>query len=201
MLLLLIICAKTKPVERRNVLFLLGLLNFTITFILQKHIIAADDAGFESGTYLNKIVQTPNIDAFAKRSLIFNKNFVSVSSCSPSRAAILTGQPSHQNGMYGLHQAENNFNSFYDVQSLPKILKQNKIRTGLIGKKHVGPSEVFKFDYEQTEENNSVNQVGRNITKIKLLVREFLNSTNEDPFFLMVAFHDPHRCGHVSYKL
>ena len=53
----------------------------------------ADDAGFESGTYLNKIVQTPNIDAFAKKSLIFNKAFVSVSSCSPSRAAILTGQP------------------------------------------------------------------------------------------------------------
>lgn len=100
--------------------------------------------------------------------------------------------------MYGLHQAENHFNSFDDVRSLPTILRENKIKTGLIGKKHVGPSTVFKFDYEQTEENNSVNQVGRNITKIKLLVREFLNSTNDDPFFLMVAFHDPHRCGHVS---
>lgn len=114
--------------------------------------ILADDAGFESGTYLNKIVQTPNIDAFAKKSLIFTKAFVSVSSCSPSRASILTGQPSHQNGMYGLHQAENHFNSFDDVQSLPTILMKNKIRTGIIGKKHVGPSEVFKFDYEQTEE-------------------------------------------------
>lgn len=160
--------------------------------------ILADDAGFESGTYLNKIVQTPNIDSFAKRSLIFNKAFTSVSSCSPSRAAILTGQPSHQNGMYGLHQAENHFNSFDDVQSLPTILRKNQIKTGLIGKKHVGPSSVFKFDYEQTEETHSINQVGRNITKIKLLVREFLNSTNDDPFFLMVSFHDPHRCGHVS---
>lgn len=121
-----------------------------------------------------------------------------MSSCSPSRAAILTGQPSHQNGMFGLHQAENHFNSFDDIQSLPNILRKNKIRSGLIGKKHVGPAEVFKFDYEQTEENHSVNQVGRNITKIKLLVRDFLSSTNDDPFFLMVAFHDPHRCGHVT---
>lgn len=100
--------------------------------------------------------------------------------------------------MYGLHQAENHFNSFDDVQSLPTILRKNNVRSGLIGKKHVGPSEVFKFDYEQTEEQHSVNQVGRNITKIKLLVREFLNSTGDNPFFLMVAFHDPHRCGHVT---
>lgn len=45
---------------------------------------------------------------------------------------------------------------------------------GIIGKKHVGPRDVYKFDYEQTEENNSVLQVGRNITHIKLLVRDFL---------------------------
>lgn len=158
----------------------------------------ADDAGFESGTYLNKIVQTPNIDKLAKRSLIFNKAFVSVSSCSPSRAAILTGQPSHQNGLYGLHQAENHFNSFDNIKSLPNVLSENKIRTGLIGKKHIGPDQVFKFDYEETEEKHSINQVGRNITKIKLLVREFLDSSKSSPFFLMVAFHDPHRCGHVT---
>ena len=57
---------------------------------------------------------------------------------------------------------------------------------------------MFKFDYEQTEENHSINQVGRNITKIKLLVREFLAGNTENPFFLMVAFHDPHRCGHIT---
>jgi len=43
----------------------------------------ADDGGFEMGTYLNKICQTPNLDNLAKRSLIFNKAFTSVSSCSP----------------------------------------------------------------------------------------------------------------------
>lgn len=47
-----------------------------------------------------------------------------------SRAALLTGMPSHQNGMYGLHQSENHFNSFDKINSLPKILKKNGIRTG-----------------------------------------------------------------------
>ena len=152
------------------------------------------------GTYNKKVVQTPNLDALAKNSLIFNNAYASVSSCSPSRASILTGMPSHQNGMYGLHNGVHNFNSLDKVKSLPNILKDSGIKTGLIGKKHVGPTDVFQFDYEQTEEKHSINQVGRNITNIKLMVREFLDQIKKgnDPFFLMVAFHDPHRCGHIT---
>lgn len=45
--------------------------------------LAADDGGFELGAYGNKICQTPNIDALARRGLLFNNAFVSVSSCSP----------------------------------------------------------------------------------------------------------------------
>ncbi|VVC95476.1 unnamed protein product [Leptidea sinapis] len=134
-----------------------------------QHSVKPDDGGFELGVYGNKICQTPNIDALARRSVIFNNAFTSVSSCSPSRAALLTGRPSHQNGMYGI-----------------------------IGKKHVGPDDVYKFDYEQTEENNHINQVGRNITHIKLLTRQFLRDAKKSSngFFLYVGFHDPHRCGH-----
>ena len=88
--------------------------------------------------------------------------------------------------------------------------------SGIIGKKHVGPGSVYPFDYAYTEENNSVLQVGRNITRIKLLVRKFFQTHKEEvyerrhktkenkgnvkgeerPFFLYVAFHDTHRCGH-----
>uniref|UniRef100_A0A6M2DWX7 Putative sulfatase n=1 Tax=Xenopsylla cheopis TaxID=163159 RepID=A0A6M2DWX7_XENCH len=162
-------------------------------------VLFADDGGFEIGAYREKICQTPNLDALAKKSLIFNNAYTSASSCSPSRASLLTGQPSHQNGMYGLHQGVHHFNSFSNIISLPKILQQNGIRTGIIGKKHVGPDDVFKFDYEQTENQHPINQVGRNITFIKLLVREFLQQNNgKQPFFLYVAFHDPHRCGHVT---
>ncbi|XP_076242988.1 N-sulfoglucosamine sulfohydrolase [Calliopsis andreniformis] len=160
-------------------------------------LLLADDGGFEMRSYLNKICQTPNLDKLAKESLLFNNAYTSVSSCSPSRSSLLTGLPNHQNGMYGLHHGIHHFNSFDNVQSLPKILKKNNIRTGIIGKKHVGPVDVYPFDFSQTEENNSILQVGRNITKIKLLVREFLSQNRTKPFFLYVAFHDPHRCGHT----
>lgn len=61
--------------ERRNVLVIIG-----------------DDAGFETQVYNNTVCKTPNINALAKRSVIFRNAFTSVSSCSPSRSAILTGE-------------------------------------------------------------------------------------------------------------
>ncbi|XP_071443861.1 N-sulphoglucosamine sulphohydrolase-like [Hetaerina americana] len=156
-------------------------------------IIVADDGGFEMGLYNSKCL-TPNLDALSKRSLIFNNAYTSVSSCSPSRSAILTGLPNHQNGMYGLHNGVHHFNSLEKTISLPAILAENGIRTGIIGKKHVGPNKVYPFHFSETEENNDIDQVGRNITKMKELAREFLLNRTE-PFFLYVGFHDPHRCG------
>lgn len=180
-------------------------------------LIIADDAGFETEVYNNSVVHTPHLRSLAQRSVVFSNAFTSVSSCSPSRSTILTGLPQHQNGIYGLHQGVHNFNSFDGVQSLPLLLSQADIDTGIIGKKHVGPGPVYPFDFAYTEENNSVLQVGRNITRIKLLVRKFFQTHKEEalkqtqeegngnsgnmkkderPFFLYVAFHDTHRCGH-----
>lgn len=54
---------------------------------------SADDGGFESGAYNNSVISTPHLDALARRSLTFRNAFTSVSSCSPSRASLLTGLP------------------------------------------------------------------------------------------------------------
>lgn len=51
--------------------------------------------------------------------------------------------------------------------------------SGIIGKKHVGPETVYPFDFAFTEENSSVMQVGRNITRIKQLVRKFLQTLED----------------------
>ena len=164
-------------------------------------LIISDDGGFEMGTYNNTVCKTPHLDQLATRGVTFRRGFTSVSSCSPSRSAILTGLPQHQNGMYGLHHTVHHFNSFDAVQSLPLILNNaGKYRTGIIGKKHVGPDYVYPFDFSYTEENYPINQIGRNITLIKNLVHKFLSEESNDtrPFFLYVAFHDPHRCGHTN---
>ena len=48
------------------------------------------------------------------------------------RSAVLTGLPQHQNGMYGLHHSVHHFNSFDEVKSLPRILKNHGVRTGTL---------------------------------------------------------------------
>jgi N-sulfoglucosamine sulfohydrolase len=85
-----------------------------------------DDGGFEIGTFGNNVTNTPNIDGLAARAgaTVYDRAYTAVSSCSPSRSAILTGLPTHQNGMYGLHQYPGNFQSNTNVHSLPNLLNK-----------------------------------------------------------------------------
>ena len=119
---LIILC---KLVQARNTLVLFGkprsLLFPPITFVRNKekqfYCHTADDYGLESGFNGNPIIQTPHLDALAAQSVIFNNAFTSVSSCSPSRSALLTGLPIHQNGMNGLHHDVHHFNSYDEVRT------------------------------------------------------------------------------------
>src|SRR3954468_22736173 len=116
---LLLLAAGTAAADgpRRNVLLLI-----------------ADDLGMQVGCYGDKVIKTPNIDALAKSGTRFTHGFASVSSCSPSRATMLTGLPTHQNGQYGLAHATHNQHSFDAVQSLPKLLGKAGYRTAVIAK-------------------------------------------------------------------
>nr|KAG5687627.1 hypothetical protein BaRGS_020028 [Batillaria attramentaria] len=99
--------------------------------------------------------------------------------------------------MYGLAHDPHHFSSFDGVQSLPNILAQHNIRTGIVGKYHVAPASVYRFEYDASSARYDVDQVGRNITCMRQHVRQFLQQSRNDtrPFFLYVAWHDPHRCG------
>ena len=78
MLLLMVVGAGAAP---KNVVFLV-----------------ADDLGRQVGCYGDAVAKTPNIDALAASGTRFTNAFASVSSCSPSRATMLTGMPTHMNG-------------------------------------------------------------------------------------------------------
>src|SRR5262245_1635651 len=161
-------------------------------------LLIADDLGMQVGCYGDKVAKTPNIDALARAGTRFTNGFASVSSCSPSRAAILTGLPTHQSGQYGLAHATHNAHSFTDVQSIPRLLKAAGYRTGVIAKLHVQPAEVYPWDVE-------VRANGRNGAVVAAAAKKFIEESGDKPYFLLVGFTDPHRAklgfdSDVAYK-
>ena len=66
------------------------------------YIMADDHAAHAISAYGSRINRTPNIDRIAAGGMRFDNCFCTNSICTPSRAAILTGQYSHRNGVYTL---------------------------------------------------------------------------------------------------
>ena len=56
-------------------------------------------------SHLSGFANTPNIDRIARDGMLFRNCYVANSICTPSRAAILTGEHSHHNGVYTLQDA------------------------------------------------------------------------------------------------
>src|SRR3982751_7004210 len=73
--------------------------------------ILSDDHAYQAiSAYGSKLMQTPNIDRIAKQGAIFQNVFVTNSLCAPSRATLLTGKYSHQNGLT-INNISNPFNT------------------------------------------------------------------------------------------
>lgn len=159
---------------------------------LDKHnvlLIIADDQGLDLGACGNNSVSTPSLDQLAKSGTFFTNAFATVSSCSPSRSVIFSGLYSHSNGMYGLAHDVHNQHLLPFVETLPKLLKQGGYATCLIGKKHILPESSLPFDQDLVPE-----RPGKRDTKILAeAARKFFQEQGGRPFFLVVAFSDPHR--------
>ncbi len=152
-------------------------------------LIVADDLN-DCGCYGNAKIKTPNIDALAANGTRFTHAFACASSCSPSRAAIYTGLHTHTSGQYGLAHAMHNQSTFANVQSLPRVLRAAGYYTGIIGKIHVQPKEVYPWEVELSDKGTFGN---RDVGMMARQARQFFTDSGDKPFFLVVAFGDPHR--------
>ncbi|WP_423915383.1 sulfatase family protein [Flavobacterium sp.] len=92
------------------------------------------------GSRLAKLNPTPTLDQIAKEGIIFDNCFVNNSICTPSRAAILTGQHSQANGVLDLEGVLP-----MDRQYLPIELKKLGYQTAMVGKWHL--HDQPNFDY------------------------------------------------------
>jgi N-sulfoglucosamine sulfohydrolase len=154
-------------------------------------LLVADDLGLDLGCYGNTTIKTPNLDALAKDGVRFTHAFATVSSCSPSRASLYTGLHTHTSGQYGLAHATHNFQTFDNVKSLPRVLRDAGYRTGIIGKVHVLPQAVYPFEVEISTGLGG----NRNVVEMARRAKQFFTDAADKPFFLVMGFGDPHRAG------
>lgn len=148
----------------------------------------ADDLGRFIGCYGEDAIRTPNIDALARSGTRFDMAFTSTASCSASRSVIYTGLHTHETGMYGLHHDHHHFMTFGHVETAPRLLGRAGYHTGIIGKVHVGPPEVYPWDLREESGTRDVGWVAERADA-------YFTDRKADgrPFFLTVGFIDPHR--------
>jgi arylsulfatase A-like enzyme len=168
-------------------------------------IMSDDHAAHAMSCYDSKINETPNLDRIANGGMRFDHCFCTNSICAPSRAAILTGQYNHINGVRTL--ADNLDGNRPNVQ---KELQAHDYQTAIIGKWHLGhgiDNDPTGFDYwnvlpgqgdyhdpqmiEMGVEKQYDGYVTDIITDLSL---DWLKNRNQDkPFMLMCHHKAPHR--------
>jgi arylsulfatase A-like enzyme len=160
----------------------------------------------------NPDVQTPHIDQLAAEGILFRQTFANTPVCCPARATILTGTYTNRNGMLA-----NDLRLKESLVSLADIYGHAGYRTGFIGKWHLdggprlpgfvppGPRR-HGFQYWAANECNHnyfYNWYFRDenvpIVSEKYepefwtdLAIDFLNESQDKPFFLMLAPGAPH---------
>ena len=106
-----------------------------------------DDHSYQTisayGGELTKLAPTPNLDRLAKKGMLFQRAFVENSLSTPSRACLMTGLYSHQNGQRTLFGMVDTTKTF-----VSEILQQNGYQTAVVGKWHMR-CEPKGFDYYQ----------------------------------------------------
>jgi N-sulfoglucosamine sulfohydrolase len=147
----------------------------------------ADDMGQDAGCYGNPDVKTPALDQLAREGTLFKYAFCTTASCSASRSVILSGLQNHSTGHYGHSHAAHHFTTYRSVRSLPVILGEHGYRTGRIGKYHVAPEEVYKFQ-------TAISANPWNPVEMANASRAFVADKSK-PFFLYFCTLTPHRGG------
>ncbi len=172
--------------------------------------IISDDQGYgDFSCFGNPILKTPNLDRLKDQS-VYVKTLITAPLCSPTRASVMTGRFSYRTGVWDTWLGRENMAT--DEITVAEMLKAAGYQTALFGKWHLGDACPFRpedqgFQEVWVDDNQRFDGVfhysgpdGKRDVPIKGFVDDatfdraidYLNRTNDQPFFMYVASKLPH---------
>jgi N-sulfoglucosamine sulfohydrolase len=148
-------------------------------------IIADDMAREDCSAYGHPTLPTPALDRLAQEGMRFENAFVTTSSCSPSRASLITGRYPHATGAEQLHwPMPRNSVTFVNW------LRQAGYWTAAAGKWHMGEGIKRHFDrvFGMAGQGR-----GRDASGCANWLQALRSRPKDRPYFLWLAAVDPHR--------
>ncbi|QHJ13913.1 Arylsulfatase [Paraglaciecola mesophila] len=147
-------------------------------------LIVADDLNWDDlGAYGNTGVNTPNLDKLAKNGMRFDNAYLTASSCSPSRASMITGRYPHNTDAEQLHWPLPK-----EQITVSQTLHDAGYWTAAAGKWHLGEDTKQRFDVVR-ESKYGIDEPSGSAQWLPLLNMR----PKEKPFFLWLASWDSHR--------
>lgn len=154
-------------------------------------------------SHLAVLNPTPTLDRLAAEGMMFGNALCTNSICTPSRAAIMTGQYAHVNGVLTLNEALPE-----EKQHLAREMKSAGYQTAIIGKWHLkdrpsafdyykvlpGQGKYFNPTFYESGVDGEVQMIGHSTDCITSSVLDWFEEVRdpEKPFFLKMHFKAPH---------
>jgi len=174
--------------------------------------IMADDLGINDlSCYGRKDQTTPNLDKLAKQGMRFTSAYSAASICSPTRAAIMTGQAPARLKLTTFLPGRGDAPSQLllhptinqqlpaDARTIAEMLHKLGYRTGCIGKWHLGGKGAQPtdrgFDYHhagQALTTPSKTEGGKGEYDLSEKAEKFIEDNKDRPFFLYLCHNNPH---------
>lgn len=129
-------------------------------------------------------VPTPRIQRLAEEGVAFRQAYCAASTCSASRACLLTGRYAHSNGMLGLAHRGWSLDDYR--QHIVHTLSRAGYRSTLIGEQHISkaPAEIGYDEVVQIATSRATDVAPVSVDALRRAGR---------PFFMSVGFFETHR--------
>jgi arylsulfatase A-like enzyme len=142
----------------------------------------------DTGRYIQPYghaVPAPNLQKLAEEGVLFRQAFCAAPTCSPSRAALLTGQSAHSSGMVGLAHLGFRLNDY--SQHLLHTLRKVDYQSALAGVQHIA-ADAGTIGYDRVLAVRS-----NRAADVAPVAVQFLTSAPKQPFYMEVGFMETHR--------